>query len=126
MVPIGPEPFRSLFTYEGTIRQHGVYRGRSRDTASFFVIDGELLRLRAIFEAWLRSENFDAGGRQKQSLERLWQDWAPFWVPGNAPKIPVKLFAASPRAAAIPCEDMESEPPSRYSSEQERLFGGRF
>ena len=58
------------FTYEGTFRQAVVYKGRSRDTAWFSIIDGEWPRMRDTFEAWLEPENFDAEGRQKRSLSR--------------------------------------------------------
>src|SRR5699024_2245003 len=41
------------FTYEGTFRQAVVYKGRSRDTAWFSMIDSEWPRIRDGFEAWL-------------------------------------------------------------------------
>ena len=56
------------FTYEGIFRQHMVYRGRSRDSAWFSILDTEWPRLRAMFEAWLSPDNFDAEGRQKAGL----------------------------------------------------------
>jgi RimJ/RimL family protein N-acetyltransferase len=56
------------FTYEGIFRQHMVYRGRSRDSAWFSIIDTEWSKLRATFEGWLSPDNFDAEGRQKASL----------------------------------------------------------
>jgi RimJ/RimL family protein N-acetyltransferase len=56
------------FTYEGIFRQHMVYRGRSRDSAWFSIIDTEWPKLRAMFEGWLRPDNFDAEGRQKAGL----------------------------------------------------------
>jgi RimJ/RimL family protein N-acetyltransferase len=56
------------FQYEGTFRQHMVYRGRSRDTDWFSITDGEWKTLAPGFERWLSPENFDADGRQKQSL----------------------------------------------------------
>jgi RimJ/RimL family protein N-acetyltransferase len=56
------------FTFEGIFRQHMVVKGRNRDSAWFSILDGEWPRVRAGFEAWLAPENFDAGGRQRQSL----------------------------------------------------------
>ncbi len=56
------------FTFEGTFRQHMAYRGRNRDTDWFSILDGEWPRRRAMFEQWLRPENFDDTGRQKASL----------------------------------------------------------
>ncbi|WP_189052008.1 GNAT family N-acetyltransferase [Aliidongia dinghuensis] len=59
------------FTYEGTFRQAIVYKGRNRDTAWFSILDGEWPALKAAFERWLAPENFDAAGRQKQSLAAI-------------------------------------------------------
>jgi RimJ/RimL family protein N-acetyltransferase len=56
------------FTYEGIFRQHMVVKNRSRDTAWFSIIDEEWPAIRDAFEAWLRPENFDSDGRQRQSL----------------------------------------------------------
>jgi len=56
------------FTFEGVFRQHMVVKGRNRDSAWFSILDGEWPRIRAGFETWLAPENFDAGGRQRQSL----------------------------------------------------------
>ena len=56
------------FTYEGTFRQAVVYKDRNRDTAWFSILDGEWPAIRAAFERWLAPENFDADGRQRQSL----------------------------------------------------------
>ena len=56
------------FQYEGLFRQATVDRGRNRDTAWFSVIDSEWPALRAAFERWLDPANFDADGRQRQSL----------------------------------------------------------
>jgi RimJ/RimL family protein N-acetyltransferase len=57
------------FTYEGIFRQATVVKGRNRDTAWYAAIDGEWPRLRAMFEAWLAPENFDASGQQRRRLE---------------------------------------------------------
>jgi RimJ/RimL family protein N-acetyltransferase len=59
------------FTYEGTFRQATVYKGRSRDTAWFSVIDSEWPRLRQAFERWLHPSNFDEAGRQRSRLSDL-------------------------------------------------------
>lgn len=59
------------FQYEGLFRQAIVYKGRSRDTAWFSIIDREWPRVHAAFEAWLAPENFDAAGRQRQSLSAI-------------------------------------------------------
>jgi hypothetical protein len=56
------------FQYEGTFRQAIVYKGRTRDTAWFSIIDREWPVVRAAFEQWLSPENFDEAGRQKRSL----------------------------------------------------------
>jgi RimJ/RimL family protein N-acetyltransferase len=56
------------FTYEGLFRQAMITRGNNRDTAWFSVIDREWPTLRAAFEAWLDSTNFDSDGRQRRSL----------------------------------------------------------
>lgn len=59
------------FSYEGCFRQALVYKGRSRDTAWFSVIDGEWPSLRAAFERWLAPQNFDAQGAQRSALQGL-------------------------------------------------------
>lgn len=59
------------FTFEGIFRQHMIIKGRNRDTAWFSMLDSEWPARRASFERWLSPENFDAQGRQKQSLSRM-------------------------------------------------------
>jgi len=59
------------FTFEGVFRQHMVVKGRNRDSAWFSILDGEWPVIRAAFEAWLAPENFDADGRQRQSLSAV-------------------------------------------------------
>lgn len=56
------------FTYEGTFRQHMVYKGRNRDTAWFSIVDGEWPAIRAEFERWLDPANFDDDGSQRSRL----------------------------------------------------------
>lgn len=57
------------FRYEGLFRQAIVYKGRSRDTAWFSMIDAEWPALRQGYERWLAPDNFDAAGRQIASLK---------------------------------------------------------
>jgi hypothetical protein len=52
-------------------RQAIVYKGRSRDTAWFSIIDREWPALRTAFNLWLTPENFDADGRQREGLSSL-------------------------------------------------------
>ncbi len=59
------------FTFEGIFRQHMIVKGRNRDTAWFAMLDGEWPERKAAFEGWLRRDNFDGAGRQRESLERL-------------------------------------------------------
>lgn len=56
------------FQFEGIFRQATIYKQRNRDTAWFSIIDREWPQLEAAFEQWLSPDNFDAQGRQKQSL----------------------------------------------------------
>jgi RimJ/RimL family protein N-acetyltransferase len=59
------------FRYEGLFRQATVYKGRSRDTAWYAILDSEWPALRAAFERWLGPANFDHDGRQRASLRSL-------------------------------------------------------
>jgi RimJ/RimL family protein N-acetyltransferase len=56
------------FTYEGTFRQHMVYKGRNRDTAWYSIVDTEWPRVRWAMEQWLEPSNFDEKGRQIEPL----------------------------------------------------------
>ncbi len=56
------------FHLEGIFRQAAVNKGRNRDTACYSIIDGEWPHIRASFEHWLRPENFDADGGQRERL----------------------------------------------------------
>lgn len=58
------------FVFEGTFRQATVYKGRTRDTSWFSIIDTEWPSKREAFEAWLAPENFDADGKQRSPLRR--------------------------------------------------------
>lgn len=59
------------FQFEGTFRQAVVYKGRSRDTCWFSIIDGEWPQVKQGFERWLAAENFSAEGTQREKLEAL-------------------------------------------------------
>ncbi len=59
------------FQFEGIFRQALVYKGRSRDTAWYSVVDSEWPRLRDAFEGWLAPGNFDAHGKQLRTLEAV-------------------------------------------------------
>jgi hypothetical protein len=59
------------FSYEGTFRQHVVYKGRNRDTAWYSVIDSEWPALRPMYEKWLDPVNFDEKGQQRLRLSDL-------------------------------------------------------
>ena len=56
------------FSYEGVFRQAAVVKGRNRDTAWFAAIDKEWPALKEAYAAWLSPANFDAQGRQRESL----------------------------------------------------------
>jgi RimJ/RimL family protein N-acetyltransferase len=59
------------FQFEGIFRQDRIYKGRSRDTAWFSVIDAEWAMLRDAFDRWLAPENFDAAGKQRRTLREF-------------------------------------------------------
>lgn len=59
------------FSYEGVFRQAVVYKGRSRDTAWYSIIDSEWPAVDAAFTAWLSPDNFDTQGQQRVSLSAL-------------------------------------------------------
>jgi len=56
------------FVFEGIFRQATVYKGRSRDTAWFSILDREWPALERAFLAWLDGENFDETGAQRKRL----------------------------------------------------------
>ena len=66
--PSANAAIRLGFTYEGRFRNHAIYKGRSRDTDWFSIIDSEWPVLKKRFENWLAPENFDEKGQQKHSL----------------------------------------------------------
>ncbi|MCY1126307.1 GNAT family protein [Frigidibacter sp. RF13] len=59
------------FSYEGTFRQHMIYKGRNRDTAWFAMTDGDWAGLQSCYDRWLDDGNFDAAGQQRESLSAL-------------------------------------------------------
>jgi RimJ/RimL family protein N-acetyltransferase len=59
------------FTYEGLFRQATVYKGRSRDTAWYSMLDGEWPAVQQAFRTWLAPGNFDEAGQQRTSLADL-------------------------------------------------------
>jgi RimJ/RimL family protein N-acetyltransferase len=56
------------FAFEGVFRQHMWVKGASRDTAWFAMLDKNWPRLRAAYGRWLEPSNFDAAGRQRETL----------------------------------------------------------
>jgi len=56
------------FQFEGIMRQARVYKGNSRDTAWFSILDSEWPELRTALLQWLAPENMLADGKQRQSL----------------------------------------------------------
>jgi RimJ/RimL family protein N-acetyltransferase len=56
------------FRYEGEFRQAAVYKGRSRDTTWYSIIDSEWPALKAAYQSWLAPTNFAADGTQRQRL----------------------------------------------------------
>jgi RimJ/RimL family protein N-acetyltransferase len=59
------------FRFEGIFRQATIYKGRSRDTAWFSIIDAEWPARKDAFVRWLAPENFDANGKQVVPLAEL-------------------------------------------------------
>lgn len=59
------------FRFEGIFRQATVYKGRSRDTAWFSILDKEWPLQGEAFKAWLAAGNFDEQGKQRRSLAEM-------------------------------------------------------
>ena len=59
------------FSCEGIFRQAIVYKGRTRDTAWYAMIDSEWPALRDAYQKWLDAANFDTQGRQRLRLSDL-------------------------------------------------------
>ncbi len=61
------------FRFEGLFRQAIVYKGRTRDSAWFSIIDGEWPQIKAAFRAWLAQDNMPQG-KQIRSLSTVRAD----------------------------------------------------
>ena len=59
------------FAFEGVFRNHMILKGRNRDTAWYGMTDSDWCRLAQAYADWLDPGNFDAEGRQRQSLSSL-------------------------------------------------------
>ena len=70
-IPSRRAALRLGFTYEGTFRNHMIVKGENRDTAWFSITDADWRALAPAHAAWLDDANFDADGRQRQSLSDL-------------------------------------------------------
>ena len=57
------------FKAEGRFRNDMVYKGRTRDTDWFSILDREWPAVKRRLETWLDDANFDQGGRQKRRLQ---------------------------------------------------------
>ncbi|MEM7056755.1 MAG: GNAT family protein [Pseudomonadota bacterium] len=70
-IPSRTAAMRLGLSYEGVFRQAQIVKGGNRDTAWYAAIDSEWPAIQAAMETWLADDNFDADGRQKQSLSDL-------------------------------------------------------
>ncbi|WP_258326485.1 GNAT family N-acetyltransferase [Bifidobacterium asteroides] len=57
------------FKAEGRFRNDMVYKGRTRDTDWFSILDSEWPAVKERLETWLDDDNFDQQGRQKRRLQ---------------------------------------------------------
>ena len=57
------------FKAEGRFRNDMVYKGRTRDTDWFSILDSEWPAVKERLETWLDDDNFDQDGRQKRRLQ---------------------------------------------------------
>lgn len=58
------------FSFEGTFRQHSVFKGQNRDTAWYSIVDSEWPAVQQAFESWLAVDNFK-DGQQIRTMEQL-------------------------------------------------------
>ncbi|MBP2169613.1 RimJ/RimL family protein N-acetyltransferase [Erwinia toletana] len=72
-LPSRKAALRLGFQFEGLFRQAVVYKGRTRDTTWFSIIDAEWPVVKQALTLWLDSRNFDSEGQQIQSLQSLRQ-----------------------------------------------------
>lgn len=56
------------FQFEGIFRQAIIYKGRTRDTAWYSLLDKEWPTVKHAFVTWLSPDNFDAQGKQRRPL----------------------------------------------------------
>lgn len=61
------------FQYEGLFRQDRITKGRNRNTAWFSMLDEEWPALMQSYQQWLKPENFNAQGVQKQRLTEFFE-----------------------------------------------------
>ncbi|MBF2759571.1 MAG: GNAT family N-acetyltransferase [Ectothiorhodospiraceae bacterium AqS1] len=59
------------FTFEGIFRKASHYKGRSRDSAWFSIVDDEWPLRKDALEAWLACENFDSDGKRIEGLQAI-------------------------------------------------------
>jgi len=59
------------FQYEGCFRKAMVYKGRSRDTAWFSIIDSDWPSIKEALQHWLNPQNFDESGKQIRRLQEM-------------------------------------------------------
>ncbi len=59
------------FRFEGIFRQAMIYKGRSRGTAWYSIIDADWPTLRQAFQEWLAPDNFTIDGRQRRALSEI-------------------------------------------------------
>ncbi|KQP21679.1 GNAT family N-acetyltransferase [Pseudorhodoferax sp. Leaf267] len=86
------------FQFEGVFRQAVVYKGRSRDTAWFSIVDGDWPAVRAAFVQWLAPDNFDMHGAQRRTLAGIRS------APAQAERAQVEIRPLAPgeQAAWLP------------------------
>lgn len=59
------------FCFEGTFRQAQVYKGRTRDTNWYSMLDCEWKSKKLRFQRWLSDDNFDVNGQQIMALSAI-------------------------------------------------------
>ncbi|KAK1973438.1 GNAT family acetyltransferase [Colletotrichum cereale] len=65
------------YVYEGTLRNHQIVKGRSRDTSWFSIIDTEWPSTKLALQKWLAGSNFNDHGMQVKALSHLRAELAP-------------------------------------------------
>ena len=64
------------YTFDGTLRQHMIVKGKNRDSALFSILDKEWPICQMALESWMGESNFNADGQQKKSLASLRKELA--------------------------------------------------